>query len=64
VTGVLKFSKSDIFSGLNNLDSYSILNDTAFTCDYGFTEADMETIFKKFYTIKNKDSKNIEGIKE
>jgi Protein of unknown function (DUF1703)./Predicted AAA-ATPase. len=43
LTGVSKFSKVSIFSGLNNLNDITI--DAAYSAICGYTEADLDTVF-------------------
>ncbi|WP_020504169.1 ATP-binding protein [Lamprocystis purpurea] len=43
ITGVSKFSKVSIFSGLNNLNDITV--DTAYSALCGYTETDVETVF-------------------
>jgi hypothetical protein len=45
LTGVSKFAKVSIFSGLNNLEDISLSPDFATLC--GYTQNDLETVFKK-----------------
>lgn len=45
ITGVSKFSKLNLFSGLNNLKDITISKDYAEIC--GYTQKDLETVFKK-----------------
>ncbi len=40
ITGILRVSKESIFSGLNNLSVYSILDDE-FSDKFGFTEREV-----------------------
>ena len=47
ITGILRVSKESIFSGLNNLSVYSIL-DEEFADKFGFTELEVEKIIKDF----------------
>ena len=44
LTGVSKFAKVSIFSGLNNLEDISLSRDFATVC--GYTQHDLETVFK------------------
>ncbi len=46
LTGVSKFSKASIFSGLNNLEDLSLNSDFGNIC--GYTQSDIETIFKPY----------------
>jgi hypothetical protein len=43
MTGVSKFAKTGIFSGLNNLDDITI--DTRYSALCGYTQTDLETVF-------------------
>ena len=52
ITGILRVSKESIFSGLNNLSVYSIL-DNQFSDKFGFTEQEVRQIIKDF-SVKNK----------
>jgi hypothetical protein len=45
LTGVSKFAKVSIFSGLNNLEDISLSRDFATVC--GYTQHDLETVFKE-----------------
>ncbi len=45
ITGVSKFSKLNLFSGLNNIEDITINPDYAEIC--GYTHRDLETIFKE-----------------
>ena len=47
ITGILRVSKESIFSGLNNLSVYSIL-DNQFSDKFGFTEQEINKIIKDF----------------
>ncbi|MGK5092546.1 AAA family ATPase [Deltaproteobacteria bacterium TL4] len=47
LTGILKIAKESIFSGLNNLDVYTILS-TGFSTRFGFTQNEVTQIFKDF----------------
>ena len=44
ITGVSKFSRADIFSGLNNLDDLTL--DPRYSALCGYTEADLDTVFR------------------
>lgn len=46
LTGVLRIAKESIFSGLNNLDVYSVIDDE-FADVFGFSEEDIEQIAQK-----------------
>ena len=45
LTGVSKFSKVSIFSGLNNLNDITVSRDYSAIC--GFTEADLDSVFRQ-----------------
>lgn len=47
ITGILRVSKESIFSGLNNLSVYSIL-DSQFSDKFGFTEPEVKEILRDF----------------
>ena len=46
ITGVSKFSKLNLFSGLNNLEDITIDNEYAEIC--GYTHSDLKTVFKEY----------------
>ncbi|MEA2043235.1 MAG: AAA family ATPase, partial [Bacteroidota bacterium] len=52
ITGILRVSKESIFSGLNNLSVYSIL-ENQFSDKFGFTEPEVKQIIKDF-KVENK----------
>jgi len=47
ITGILRVSKESIFSGLNNISVYSVLDDKFSDC-FGFTENETKKILKDF----------------
>ncbi len=47
ITGILRVSRESIFSGLNNISVYSILDDE-FSDKFGFTELEVKQIIKDF----------------
>ena len=47
ITGILRVSKESIFTGLNNISVYSILDDE-FSAQFGFTELEVKQIIKDF----------------
>jgi hypothetical protein len=49
MTGILRIAKESIFSGLNNIEVYSILKES-YSDSFGFLEADVEQILK-YYNI-------------
>ncbi|MDF3054592.1 MAG: putative AAA-ATPase [Gammaproteobacteria bacterium] len=46
ITGILRISKESLFSGVNNLKIYSLLNAEYATC-FGFTQSEVDQVFKK-----------------
>ena len=54
ITGILRVSRESIFSGLNNISVYSILDDE-FSDKFGFTESEVYNIIEDF-KIKTKYS--------
>ncbi|MEO1219693.1 MAG: AAA family ATPase, partial [Bacteroidota bacterium] len=46
VTGILRLAKADLFSGLNNIRAY-ILLDRRFATSYGFTEQEVDELLSK-----------------
>lgn len=46
VTGILQISKENLFSGLNNLKVYSLLNEQ-YATHFGFTESEVDEALKK-----------------
>ena len=53
MTGILRVSKESIFSGLNNLEIYSIL-DTQYSEYFGFVPREVEEILDE-YDLENKE---------
>ena len=47
LTGVSRVAKESIFSGANNFDVYTVLNDE-FSDDFGITEEEMDKVIKDF----------------
>ncbi len=47
ITGILRVSKESIFTGLNNISVYSILDDE-FSDKFGFTELEVKQVIKDF----------------
>ena len=43
MTGVTKFSKVSVFSGINNIEDISLASEFATIC--GYTQHDLETVF-------------------
>mgnify|MGYP005758751003 CR=1 FL=1 len=54
LTGVSRVAKESIFSGANNFDVYTILNDE-FSKDFGITEEEMEKVIKDFNIEEDKE---------
>ena len=54
ITGVSRVAKESIFSGANNFDVYTVLNDE-FSEDFGITSQEMEKIIKDFKIEENKE---------
>jgi len=52
ITGILRVSKESIFTGLNNLSVYSIV-DSRFSDKFGFTEAETKQIIQDFGIMSN-----------
>ena len=57
ITGVLRVAKANIFSGLNNLSEYSLL-DFRFRDYYGFTEQEVSDLLAKANISNQQDIKN------
>ena len=55
LTGVTKFSKVSLFSGLNNLEDITLDENYATIC--GYTQNDIETVFKERLFLDDKDKK-------
>ncbi|MGD9733900.1 MAG: AAA family ATPase, partial [Desulfamplus sp.] len=53
LTGVSKFSKMNLFSGLNNLQDITLLPEYAVIC--GYTQNDVEVMFKDYINQHNVD---------
>lgn len=47
VTGILRIAKEGLFSGLNNVDVFSVLNEEYGDC-FGFTEEEVSTLLEEF----------------
>ncbi|MCP4110366.1 MAG: AAA family ATPase [Desulfobacteraceae bacterium] len=47
VTGILRVAKESIFSGLNNLDVFTLLDDE-FSAAFGFTEQETQSLLKDY----------------
>ncbi|MCF7899332.1 ATP-binding protein [Candidatus Babeliales bacterium] len=52
ITGVLKIAKESIFSGVNNLKTYSV-SEEKFSEYFGFLQKEVEELFK-YYKLENK----------
>lgn len=55
ITGILRVSKESIFSGLNNLEVYSLLRQE-YAEHFGFTEEEVSELLKRFHLEKESDS--------
>ena len=55
ITGVSRVAKESIFSGANNLDVYTILQDHEFDKDFGITTKEMEKIIEDFEIQEEKE---------
>jgi len=63
ITGIAKFSKTSIFSGLNNLNDISLDPEGATLC--GYTESDLERYFKNHFEIlASKEGKSVDEIRQ
>jgi hypothetical protein len=49
VTGILRIAKAELFSGLNNLTEYSLLDEN-FASSYGFTQEEVDELLTKVLT--------------
>ena len=54
LTGILRVARESIFSGLNNLDVYSILKE-GYSDKFGFTEVEIEKMLNDFNIVEEKD---------
>ena len=54
LTGILRIAKEGIFSGLNNLSVFSML-DSELSDKFGFTENEVQTALKNFRAYDNKE---------
>ena len=54
ITGVSRVAKESIFSGANNFDVYTVL-DNEFADDFGITEEEMNKVIKDFEIEENKE---------
>ena len=55
VTGILRIARESVFSGLNNLGVYTLL-DTAFSTSFGFTEPEVERLLDKAGLLGHRDA--------
>ncbi len=53
LTGVSKFSKMNLFSGLNNLQDITLLSEYSTIC--GYTQNDVEVVFEDYIKLHNVD---------
>ena len=58
ITGILRIAKAELFSGLNNVNEYSLLDEEFATC-YGFTQAEVDELLTKVPT--KTDPEQIKG---
>ena len=54
LTGILRIARESIFSGLNNLDVYSILKE-GYSDKFGFTEDEIEKMLNYFRVMEEKE---------
>ena len=54
ITGVSRVAKESIFSGANNFDAYTVLNNE-FSDDFGITEEEMDRVIKDFEVQDDKE---------
>ena len=54
LTGILKVVKEGIFSGLNNIKTYTVL-DEKYSDSFGLTEADVEDAVREYGLLENMD---------
>lgn len=59
LTGILRISSASIFSGLNNLQSSSLLDSQGYGNAFGFTEEEVKTLMKRLNSPLS-----LEGIKQ
>ncbi len=45
MTGILRISKDSMLSGLNNVETHTLLNDKTYASYFGFTEDEVNTLF-------------------
>ena len=50
ITGILRIAKANLFSDLNNVNEYTLL-DEPFASSYGFTQAEVEELLDKVPTV-------------
>ena len=55
ITGVSRVAKESIFSGANNLDVYTILQDNEFDKDFGITTKEIEKVIQDFEIQEEKE---------
>lgn len=48
IRGVSRVAKESIFSGANNFDVYTVLQDNEFSKDFGITTEEMEKVIEDF----------------
>lgn len=55
ITGVSRVAKESIFSGANNFNIYTVLDDDEFSEDFGITEGELEKIIKDFEVEEDRE---------
>ena len=55
ITGVSRVAKESIFSGANNFDVYTVLEDNEFSRDFGITTEEMGKVIKDFEIEEDKE---------
>ena len=55
ITGVSRVAKESIFTGANNFDVYTVLQDNEFSEDFGITEKEIEKIIQNFKIQEDKE---------
>ncbi len=55
ITGVSRVAKESIFSGANNFDVYTVLQDNEFDKDFGITKEEMEKVIEDFGVQEEKE---------
>ena len=55
ITGVSRVAKESIFSGANNFDVYTVLQDNEFDKDFGITTKEIEKVIEDFEIQEEKE---------